>query len=63
MSGLHTQEALNIVCLGSYDVSLGMDWLVFHKENLNCRDETLEFEDVEGNKRVLQGIHKRVSVI
>jgi hypothetical protein len=33
MSGLHTQATLNILPLGSYDVLLGMDWLVFTKKN------------------------------
>jgi hypothetical protein len=45
MSGLHTQEALNILPLGSYEVLLGMDWLVVHKEKFNFYDETLECED------------------
>jgi hypothetical protein len=61
MSGLHTQETLNILPLGSYDVLLGMDWLA-HKEKLNCYEKTLECEDEEGNARVLQGIQKPVSV-
>jgi hypothetical protein len=59
MSGLHTQATLNILPLGSYDVLLGMDWLVVHKEKLNCYDKTLECEDEEGNMRVLQGIQKQ----
>jgi hypothetical protein len=62
MSGLHTQAALNILPLGSYDVLIGMDWLVVHKERLNCYDKTLECEDEEGNMRVLQGIQNPVSV-
>jgi hypothetical protein len=41
---------------------LGMDWLVSHKEKLNCYEKTLECEDEEGNARILQGIQKPVSV-
>jgi hypothetical protein len=45
MSGLQTQATLNILPLGSYDVLIGMEWLVIHKEILNCYDKTLECED------------------
>jgi hypothetical protein len=58
MSGLHTQVALHILPLGSYDVLLDMDWLVVHKAKLNYYDTTLECEYEEGNARVLQGIQK-----
>jgi hypothetical protein len=61
MSGLHTQVALNILPLGSYDVFLSMEWLVVHKKKLNYFDKTFECEDVEGNTRVFQSIHKLVS--
>jgi hypothetical protein len=62
MSGLHTQETLNILPLGSYDVLLGMDWLAVHKEKMNYYEKTLECEDEEGNARVLQCIQNPVSV-
>jgi hypothetical protein len=62
MNGLHTQATLNILPLGSYDVLIGMDWLVVHKEKLDFHDKTLECEDSEGNTRVLQGIQNHVSV-
>jgi hypothetical protein len=62
MNGLQTQEALNILPLGSYDVLLGMDWLASHKEKLNCYEKVLECEDDEGNARILQGIQKPVSI-
>ena len=39
-----------------------MDWLVAHKEKLNCYEKTLECEDEEGNEKLLQGIQKLVSV-
>jgi hypothetical protein len=51
--GLHTQEALNILPLGSYDVLLDMDWLGIHKEKLNYNDKTFEYEYEEGNSIVL----------
>jgi hypothetical protein len=55
ISGLHTQVALNILPFKSYDVLLGMDWLVAHKEKLNCYEKNLECEYEEENARVLQG--------
>jgi hypothetical protein len=62
MNGLHTQVALNILPLGSYDVLIGMDWLASHKVKLDCFNKTIECEDDEGTKRVLQGIQKPISV-
>jgi hypothetical protein len=61
MGGLHTQETLNILHLGSYDVLIGMDWLAANKSQLNCYEKTLECEDEGGNARVFQGIQKIVS--
>ena len=51
MSGLHTQETLNILPLGSYDVVLGMVSLATHKEKSNYYENTLECEDEEGNAK------------
>ena len=39
-----------------------MDWLVSHKERLNCYEKVLECEDEEENSRILQGIPKQVSI-
>jgi hypothetical protein len=61
MDGFQTQEVLNILPLGSYDVLLGMDWLASHKEKLNCYEKILECEDEKGNTIILQGIQKLVS--
>jgi hypothetical protein len=41
---------------------IGMDWLETHKVKLDCFNKTLECEDDKGNKRVLQGIQKPMSV-
>jgi hypothetical protein len=62
MNGLQTQEALNILPLGFYDLLLGMDWLASHKETLNCYEKVLECEDNMGNEIILQGIRKPISV-
>jgi hypothetical protein len=59
---LSTQETLNILPLGSYDMLIGMDWLVSHKSKLDCYNKTLECEDEEGKKRTLQGIQNHISV-
>jgi hypothetical protein len=44
MSGLPTQENLNILPLGSYDLLIGMDGLASHKTKLDCYSKTLECE-------------------
>lgn len=56
MEGFQTQEVLNILPLGSYDVLLGMDWLAAHNTKLNYYEKILECEDEKGNARILQGI-------
>jgi hypothetical protein len=35
ISGFPTQENLNILYLGSYDLLIGMDWLASHKTKLD----------------------------
>ena len=35
MDGLVTYADLNVLPLGSYDVLIGMDWLEFHRVNLD----------------------------
>jgi hypothetical protein len=41
MDGLPTQETLNILPLGSYDLLIGMDWLVAYKNKLDCYHKKL----------------------
>jgi hypothetical protein len=62
MDGFPTQATLNILPLGSYDLLIGMDWLVAYKTKLDCYHKTLECVKEEGRKITLQGIQKLVSV-
>jgi hypothetical protein len=62
MYGLPTRATLNMLPLGSYDLLIGMDWLVAHKTKLDCYKKTLECEDEEGRKITLQGIQNPISV-
>jgi hypothetical protein len=62
MSGLPTQENLNILPLGSYDLLIGMDWLDTHKTKLDCYSKNLERENEEGRRVTLQGIQNHVSL-
>jgi hypothetical protein len=57
-----TEETLNILPLGSYDLLIGMDWLAAHKARLDYYHKTLECVSKEGNRITLQGIRKPVSV-
>jgi hypothetical protein len=45
MNGLPTQETLNIIPLGYYDLLIGMDWLASHKTKLDYYNKTLKCED------------------
>ena len=53
MNGLLTNVGLNILQLGSYDVSLGMDWLENHRAKVDC------YKKVDYYKQVLECIDER----
>jgi hypothetical protein len=57
-----TQETLNILPLGSYDMLIGMDWLDSHKSKMDSYNKKLECEDEEGKRRTLQGIQNPISM-
>jgi hypothetical protein len=58
--GFPTQENLNILPLGSYDLLISMDWLDAHKTKLDCYSKTLECENEEGKRVTLQGIQNPI---
>jgi hypothetical protein len=62
MSGLPTQETLNIFPLGYYDLLIGMDHLASHKTMLDCCNKNLECENEEGRKVTFQWIQNPISV-
>jgi hypothetical protein len=62
MNGFPTQENLNILPLGSYDLLIGMDWLDTHKTEMDCYNKTLECDNEEGRNVTLQGIQNNVLV-
>jgi hypothetical protein len=59
---LPTQDKLNILPLGYYDLLIGMDWLASQKTKIDCYTKTLECENEEGRRITLQGIQNHVSV-
>jgi hypothetical protein len=61
MNGLPTQETLNMIPLGYYDLFIGMDRLATHKTKLEYCNKTLECQDEEGRKIALQ-IQNHVSL-
>ena len=62
MNGLVTCVDLNVLPLGSYDVVIGMDWLEYHRVNLDYYNKTFECMGEEGNPRVVRGIPKVISI-
>jgi hypothetical protein len=60
MGEFPTQETLNILPLGSYDLLIGMDWLATYKARLDCYHKTLECVGEEGRSITLWGIQKSV---
>ena len=41
MGGFPTRATLNILPLGSYELLIGMDWLVVYKTKMDCYHKTL----------------------
>jgi hypothetical protein len=62
MDRLPAPDTLNILPLGSYDMLIGMDWLVYHKTKLDRYHKTLECVNEGGRKVTLQGIQNPISV-
>jgi hypothetical protein len=62
MGEFPTQETLNILPPGSYDLLIGMDWLATYKVRLDYYHKTLECVSEEGRRITLQGIQKPVLV-
>jgi hypothetical protein len=53
---------MNILPLGYYDMTIGMDWLEQHKAVRDCYTKILSYKDNFGTVRTTQGIPKPVSV-
>jgi hypothetical protein len=49
LNGVNTSTDLNIIPLGSYDVSIGTDWLEKHHDVLDCHNKT--FICLDGNEK------------
>ena len=53
---------LYVTILGFCDVMIGMDWLESHEAILNCKTKQLSLVDDEGQRRVIVGRNKGVSL-
>jgi hypothetical protein len=60
MNGLRTRPELNIIPLGSYDCTIGMDWLEenhvvldFYNKAFTCLDEKGILKKIQGIPRVV----------
>jgi hypothetical protein len=62
MDGFSTQDNLNMIPVGSYDLLFSMEWLVAYKTKLYCYHKSLECVNEEGRKITLQGIQTPVSM-
>jgi len=58
---MNTKEDINILCLGSYDCLIGMDWLEQHHATLDFHNKAFTFLFEEGNSRKFQGIPRTVT--
>jgi len=57
-----TTTQLNVLPLGGYDVSLGINWLYMHQAKVDCYEKNDIFLDEKGKKKILQGNKKTISV-
>ena len=57
-----TTTHLNVFPLGSYSISLGMDWVYLHRTKVDCFNKAIECVDDSGEKRNLQWKKKPTSV-
>ena len=57
-----TRVNLYVMILGSYDVVIGMDWLESHEAILNCKTKWLSLVDDEGQRHMIVGWNKGVSL-
>jgi hypothetical protein len=53
---------LYVTILGSYDIVIDMDWLESHDAILNCKIEKLSLTDDEGQRRLIIGRNRGVSL-
>ncbi|XP_059073184.1 uncharacterized protein LOC131874001 [Cryptomeria japonica] len=58
LSNFLTELNLYVAPLGSYDVILGINWLIEHKAIVNCEDKLVECFDDLGNQVKIQGDKK-----
>ena len=61
-SQVRTQEKLNVLPLGSYDVLISMDWMDKHKVVINCFEKTFTCLDEKGEIIIVKGIPRKVYV-
>jgi hypothetical protein len=62
MNGLNTRADLKIFPLGSYDCLIGMDWLDWHHDIIECNNNAFTFFYEEGRLRKVQGIPRVVII-
>ena len=62
MDKFETQVKLNVLPLGSYNILIGMDWLEKHQVILNCFQKTFTCLNKEGERTMIVGIPRKISV-
>ena len=62
MDQFETSVKLNVLPLGSYDMSIGMDWLEQHRVVLNCFDKTFTCVNNDGELINVKGIPRKTTI-
>ena len=62
LNGVNTNADLNIIPLGSYDISIGMDWLDKHHVVLDCHNKTFTCLDEEVKQSTEKGILRPITI-
>lgn len=61
LNGFFTKENLNVLPLGSYDSLIGIDWLEYHIDKVECYNKVVECVDEKGMPREFRGILQPIS--
>jgi hypothetical protein len=62
LNGMNTNDEINIIPFGSYDILIGMDWLDNHHDVLYCHRKTFTCLDGNGKNNTVKGVPRPISI-
>jgi hypothetical protein len=62
LNGVNTNDDMNIIPLGYYDILIRMDWLDKHHDVLDCHSKTFTCLDEYGKYNTMKGVPRPISI-